>query len=86
LKAAQERWKQREKPMTPMTAIGVDVARGGKDKTVATPRFDIYFDTPVCEPGQSTPNGQAVATLVMIMRRDDATVNIDIGGVGTSPY
>lgn len=86
VKAAQERWKQREKPMTPMTAIGVDVARGGKDKTVATPRFDNYFDTPVCEPGQSTPNGQAVATLVMNMRRDDATVNIDIGGVGTSPY
>lgn len=86
VKAAQERWKQREKPKTPMTAIGVDVARGGKDKTVATPRFDNYFDTPVCEPGQSTPNGQAVATLVMNMRRDDATVNIDIGGVGTSPY
>ncbi|MGV4659148.1 terminase [Burkholderia pseudomallei] len=86
VKAAQERWKQREKPKTPMTAIGVDVARGGKDKTVATPRFDNYFDTPVCEPGQSTPNGQAVATLVMNMRRGDATVNIDIGGVGTSPY
>lgn len=86
VKAAQERWKQREKPKTAMTAIGVDVARGGKDKTVATPRFDNYFDTPVCEPGQSTPNGQAVATLVMNMRRDDATVNIDIGGVGTSPY
>ncbi len=86
VKLAQERWKQREKPKTPMTAIGVDVARGGSDKTVATPRFDNYFDTPVCEPGQATPNGQAVATLVVNLRRDDATVNIDIGGVGTSPY
>ncbi|WP_049124033.1 hypothetical protein, partial [Burkholderia cenocepacia] len=86
VKAAQERWKAREKPKTPMTAIGVDVARGGSDKTVATPRFDNYFDTPVCEPGQATPNGQAVATLVVNLRRDDATVNVDIGGVGTSPY
>lgn len=86
VKAAQERWKKREKPTTPMTAIGLDVARGGKDKTVATPRYDNYFDTPVCEPGQATPNGQSVATLALNLRRNDATVNIDIGGVGTSPY
>ncbi|WP_245005096.1 terminase family protein [Paraburkholderia sacchari] len=86
VRLAQERWRKREKPATPMTAVGVDVARGGKDKTVATPRYDNYFDTPVCEPGQATPNGQAVATLVVNMRRNDATVNIDIGGVGTSPY
>ncbi|MBY4799906.1 terminase family protein [Burkholderia cepacia] len=86
VRAAQERWRKREKPTTPQTAIGVDVARGGKDKTVATPRYDNYFDTQVCEPGQSTPNGAAVATLVLNIRRDDSTVNVDIGGVGTSPY
>jgi Terminase large subunit, T4likevirus-type, N-terminal len=86
VRLAMERWKQREKPKTPQTAIGVDVARGGKDKTVATPRYDNYFDKPICEPGSATPNGNAVATLVMNIRRDNSTVNIDIGGVGTSPF
>lgn len=86
VKLAQERWKTRQKPTTPMTAIGLDIARGGKDKTVATPRYDNYFDTQISEPGKATPDGNAAATLVLNIRRNDATVNVDIGGVGTSPY
>lgn len=86
VKLAQERWKTREKPTTPMTAIGLDVARGGKDKTVASPRYDNWFDTQVCEPGKATPDGPAAATLALNVRRNDAVVNVDIGGIGTSPY
>jgi hypothetical protein len=86
LRLAQQRWKTREKPTTPQTALGVDVARGGKDKTVISPRYDNWFDEQICEPGKVTPDGGAVATLVINARRDNSTVNIDIIGVGTSPY
>ncbi len=86
LRLAQQRWKTRTKPTTPMSAVGLDVARGGKDKTVATPRYDNYFGEQVCEPGKATPDGPAAATLALNMRRDDATINVDIIGVGTSPF
>ncbi len=86
VRLAQERWKVRPKPTTPMSALGADVARGGKDRTVLTPRHDNWFGEQVVEPGKATPDGPAVATLCVQHRRDDAVVNIDIIGVGSSPY
>ncbi|MEM5352662.1 hypothetical protein VOI32_40890 [Paraburkholderia caribensis] len=62
------------KPATPQKAIGVDVARGGKDKTVVTPQYDNYFAEQVCESGKATPDGKAVATLTPNVRRADSTV------------
>lgn len=84
--AAQERWRKRVRPTTPMTAIGVDVARGGKDQTILSPRFDNWFAPQIAAPGKSTPDGPAVATLVVGHRTHNAIVNIDVIGVGTSPY
>jgi hypothetical protein len=84
VRLAQERWRKREKPKTQMTALGVDVARGGIDSTVLTPRFDNWFGEQVVAPGKSTPDGPAVATLVMQHRRDNALVNADVIGVGYS--
>lgn len=87
VQAAQERWKQRTKPDIPMTSLGVDVARGGKDKTVLAPRYANWFDWTKPYPGTSTPDGPAVAGLVMLMvRGTGAVVNIDVIGVGSSPY
>jgi hypothetical protein len=86
VRLAQERWKDRPRPESPMAALGVDVARGGKDRTVITPRYDNWIGEQVIEPGKSTPDGGAVATLAIAHRRDDATVNIDVIGVGSSPY
>lgn len=84
--AAQARWKARARPTIPMTAIGVDVARGGKDRTVITPRFGNYFAEQVCHPGKATPDGDVVAAHVMGTRTHDAVVRIDVIGVGTSPF
>jgi hypothetical protein len=84
VRAAQERWRSREKPRTQMTALGVDVARGGKDQTVISPRHDNWFAQQIAVPGKSTPDGPAVATLVLQHRRDNALVNADVIGVGYS--
>lgn len=86
VRLAQARWRGRERPRTQMTAIGVDVARGGADATVLTPRWDSYFGEQIVIPGKSTPDGPAVAALVLQHRRDNALVNVDVIGVGASVY
>lgn len=86
VRLAQERWRARPRPTTPMSAMGVDVARGGKDETVLTPRYDNWIGEQIREPGRATPDGDATAQLVMAHRRDRAAVNIDVIGVGSSPY
>jgi hypothetical protein len=69
----------------PQTALGVDVARGGKDKTVLTPRYANWFGEQICRPGASTPNGQAVVKLIIEHREGKAAINVDVIGIGTAP-
>lgn len=83
--AAQERWKLTPKPAI-MDAIGVDVARGGKDNTIVAPRYGAWFDELQVHPGTATIDGPHVAGLVMVARKGDPVINIDVIGVGTSPY
>lgn len=92
VQAAMDRWKPRA-PRGEMLAMGVDVARGGKDNTtIATRHLDaqaghgMWFDRPKAEPGKDTPDGAAVAGLVIANMRDGTPVLIDIIGVGASPY
>lgn len=84
---AQQRWLMRSKPNIAMSALGVDVARGGGDKTILSPRYANYFDEQIDYPGSSTPDGPVVAALVLKHLEHIGTdVNIDVIGVGTSPY
>lgn len=86
IKAAQARWRERRKPSTPMSQLGVDVARGGSDKTVFTPRYDNYFDTQATYPGVSTNDGMKVAQLAISLSAGGSPiVGIDAIGVGSSP-
>ena len=87
---AQARWKER-RPKGEMLSIGVDVARGGKDNTTLAPRHktpdtDHWFDRIQTHPGSETPDGPKVAGLVIGARRNEATILIDVIGVGASPY
>ena len=84
--AAQARWK--DKPTAPITAIGVDVARGGQDRTVLTPRHAVWFGPQKVYPGESTPNGRIIAQhcIAIIPIGTRPKIQIDIGGVGSSPY
>jgi hypothetical protein len=79
--AAQERWKERTAE-GPVTATGVDVARGGKDKTVIARRHGTYVADLEKHAGSATPDGQAVAGLVLA--RPSGSVHVDAIGVGAS--
>lgn len=83
--AAQARWRRPER-LPPMDSVGVDVARGGRDMTVVARRHGMWFDEPLAYPGAQTPDGPAVAGLVVAAARDGAPVHIDVIGVGASPY
>lgn len=82
VKMAQARWRADGKPRTKMTAIGVDVARGGRDHTVLSPRYGHWFAEQLAYPGKDTPEAPVTASLVVAAMRDGAQANIDAVGVG----
>lgn len=86
VRAAQKRWRERARPTTPMSALGCDPSRGGEDETVISRRHDNWFDELLCYPGESVPNGPAVATLILQARKDRCKVQVDVIGVGCSVY
>ncbi len=77
--AAQARWT--ETPSTEdMTALGVDVAQGGQDRTVLIARHGDWYGRPDVHEGADTPDGPSVAALVASRLRDRARVVVDAGG------
>ncbi len=80
---ANERWKK-GKGDSAMTALGLDIARGGRDETVLAPRYGLWFDHLICVPGSQTPDGPSVVGLVVQHVRDGASINLDAIGVGSS--
>lgn len=94
VRAAQERWLKSEPPEA-MTSLGVDVARGGMDKTVLSPLRQDRFDELKKYPGASTPDGKTVALLVeeALPKQDPdkepismPAIAVDVIGVGSSAY
>lgn len=92
VRAAQARWtvngmpKDTDGKTYPQSAIGVDVARGGKDKTVLSRRFGTWYAPLEKHAGSATPDGPAVAGLVMAALVAGGSANIDGIGVGASVY
>lgn len=87
VRAAMRRWTPDGAGDKKLSCIGVDVARGGNDKTVLAPRYGCWFGPLEKHPGSATPDGPAVVEL--IRRRlagAIAAVNIDVIGVGASVY
>lgn len=85
VEAAQARWTKLERKPR-MDSVGVDVARGGKDKTAIARRHGMWFDELLVYPGKDTPDGPGVAGLVVSAMRNRAPIHIDVIGVGSSPY
>ncbi len=84
--AAQQRWRPELKPEGQQTAVGVDVARGGKDKTVLAPRWGAWYGPLERHAGKDTPDGQEGARLVLARLSAGGYANIDIIGPGASVY
>lgn len=84
---AQQRWQEQGRPDTPISAVGVDPSRGGKNETVLSRRHDSWFDKLLCYPGVKVPDGPAVVALVIdALDGQNAPVNIEITGIGSSGY
>lgn len=85
VREAQARWSA-ELKSGPMDSIGVDPARGGTDETVISRRHGRWFDELLTYPGKATPDGPAVASLIVSVMRDAAPIHVDIIGIGSSVY
>ena len=83
---AMDRWDENGKRDDPMSAIGCDVARGGKAFTVLSPRHRWWWGELSRHKGQDTPDGHITAALCVNQVRDGATICIDANGPGASPF
>ncbi len=83
VKQAMARWTPRD-AKGPMTAIGLDVARGGQDKTTAAPRHGQWFDKLVTCPGVMTNDGPKAAGFVAPLVRNGAPIVVDSIGIGSA--
>lgn len=83
IKAAQARWQPRD-AKGQMTALGLDVSRGGQDNTSAARRHGEWFDEILTVPGQVTDDGPKAAGFVAPLIRNGACVCVDAIGIGSS--
>lgn len=87
IKQAQARWTEQKPSDTPMTTLGVDPSRGGRDETVLSPRYGVrYFGRQVIIPGTGAPDGQTVAGLCIANAQKGTRIGVDVIGIGASVY
>jgi len=79
--AAQERWRNGTRPDVALRSMGVDVAHGGKDKTVIARLYGTWFDELIIYPGIQTPDGQTAAHFV-IQATGGQQAPICVDGIG----
>lgn len=84
VEAAMERWKTR-KPEVIQTCLGLDVAHGGKDKTVIAPRYGNFIASLLKYTGKETPNGASAAAFAL-KALSGGYINVDVIGYGASAY
>lgn len=84
---AQERWRMRQGEGEPtsavyrsMTAVGVDMADGGKDRMTCVPLHRTFFGEPVIKPGKDVDTTDKQAAMILAVARDDPQFNVDCGG------
>ena len=91
IQAAQKRWLETAPPTDhPLTAVGVDVARGGADSLAICKRYGSYFAEIEEIPGVNVEDGPAAAAMVYQSLEAEGkapgAINLDVIGVGTSAY
>ena len=83
VKAAQARWKYRVE-RGPMTVLGLDPCRGGRDKTGIARRHGQWFDKMISIDGSVTKDGPSTAGVVVPLVRNGAPIAVDGIGIGSS--
>lgn len=77
--AAQQRWAPGPPQGFAMTAVAVDVAPGGGDKRVISSRYGGWY-APLDVAREIDPDGRKTAAAIIIIRRDNCPVVVDLGG------
>lgn len=86
VRQAQRRWVEMEQPKGAADCVGVDVARGGADRTAVVGRWGRWFGRPQLWPGAMTTDGPTVAGLVQQTHSMVTRIHVDVIGVGSSAY
>lgn len=77
---AEQRWSPRGGRDEPMTAIGLDPAGGGRDSAELAMRHGGWYAPLVSARGEETADGSKTAATVMLHRKNQAPVVVDVGG------
>lgn len=83
IRAAQNRWS----PETdlPMTHVGIDCSRGGRDRTVIVVRHRTYIAEPIILTREQSATGGLVAARVLeVIGDENPWIRVDAIGVGAS--
>lgn len=83
---AMDRWTPQGQRDHMMSALGVDVARGGRAFTVLAPRHKFWWGKLQRHRGLETPDGDTTAGLCVQSVKNAAWICIDANGIGSSPY
>jgi hypothetical protein len=91
IRASMARWKAARAlgpafKVGPMDSLGVDVARGGRDKFVIARRHGRFVDELIRYPGAKVKTGNQGAGEVIRWRRNSAPVHVDVIGYGASTH
>lgn len=89
VRLAQKRWMETEEPNMPLSGVGVDVARGGKDKLTISKRRGWWFGEVIKIDGVNVEDGPAAAKFLYDALADEkhiGTINLDVVGIGSSAY
>ena len=86
IRKAQARWVlNREQARKPLVGVGVDVARGGSDKTIIAVVYGQRVELHKY-PGVKTPDGPSVVALMVSYAQPGVIIGIDVIGIGSSAY
>lgn len=92
IRQAQKRWTPGvpELPGTtrqvPLSCVALDVAEGGRDRTVAVRRYGDWIAPPLVKPGSETPHATDAVALVEPLLLEGGYVIVDADGVGGQAY
>jgi hypothetical protein len=86
VKMAQERWRVKKKQDCDLSCIGIDVARGGVDRTVLTFRFGPFVSQQIILKGTDTKESAPIVDIVRKYNSNQAVCNVDVIGVGAAVY
>jgi len=80
VRLAQARWTERPPETQAMTCIAVDSAGGGSDAAPIAHRYGEWFGPIDVVKGPETADGRYMGARVLMLRRNNCQVVVDIGG------